>query len=422
MSGTNLCDGGVRGSVMKKTIAVIASLDTKEAEVSFMTGMIERLGCRAFIIDVSVLGKSAISPDVSREDVINAGGRDSRSFEVSQKHEKIAAMSEGASVLAPELYKQGLFDAIVSIGGVQNTTIGVAAMKRLPIGVPKLMVSTVASGQRTFEPLVGSKDIILLPSVADIAGINVLTRTILENAVAAIVGMATQGGKPLCAGDELIIGLTLMGVTNGVVEAARLLERDGYQVISFHSTGAGGRAMEELIAAGTIKAVMDLTLHEIIAEMFAGGFSAGASNRLEAACKAGIPQVIAPGGCDFIDFGIRELPADIERRKYLYHNSDIAHIKLHKDEIARAGSIIVDRLNRNNSPVTVLIPLGGFRQATSQGEALWDKDVDNTLIEILRTRLKPGIRVIEIDANINDLKFSEAAVGAMRELLANTRK
>jgi uncharacterized protein (UPF0261 family) len=407
---------------MKKTIAVMASLDTKESEISFMKEMIERLGCRALIIDVSALGGSAILPDVSREDVIRAGGTDWKSFQAKEKHEKIAALSEGVSILAPELYSRGLFDAILSIGGVQNTTIGVAAMKALPIGVPKLMVSTVASGRRILEPLVGSKDIILLPSVADIAGINVLTRTILQNAVAAIVGMANHGGKPLCAGDELIIGATLMGVTNGVVQAARLLEKNGYQVISFHSTGAGGRAMEELVAAGTIKAVMDLTLHEIVAEMFAGGFSAGASNRLEAACKAGIPQVIAPGGCDFIDYGVDELPADMDRRKYVFHNADIAHIKLHKDEIVRAGSIIVERLNRNNGSVTVLIPLGGFCQAASQGGPLWDTEVDNALIEILRTRLKPGIKIIEIDTNINDIKFSEAAAEAMRELLADKRE
>jgi len=406
---------------MKKTIAVMASLDTKGAEVSFVKQMIERLGCRALIVDVGTLGESALIPDVPREDVIRAGGRDWKSLEDSQKHEMIAAMSEGASRLAPELYGRGLFDAILSIGGVQNTMIGVAAMKALPIGVPKLMVSTVASGRRTFEPLVGSKDIVLMPAVADIAGINVLTRTILGNAVAAIVGMATHAGKPLCAGDELIIGVTQMGVTNGVVQAARLLEKEGYQVISFHATGAGGRAMEELIAGGTIQAVMDLTLHEIVAEMFAGGFSAGASNRLEAACKAGIPQVIAPGGVDFIDFGIHELPADMDRRKYIFHNADIAHIKLHKEEIVRAGSIIVERLNRNHGPVTVLIPLGGFRQTASPGEPLWDAEVDNALIEILRTRLKPGIKVIEIDANINDIEFSEAAAGAMHELLAGKK-
>ncbi len=396
----------------------MASLDTKEAETSFVKQMIERLGCRALIIDVGVLGKSALTPDVSREDVVRACGKDWKSLQDRQKHEKIAAMSEGASRLAPELYGRGVFDAILSIGGVQNTMIGVAAMKTLPIGVPKLMVSTVASGQRTFEPLVGSKDIVLMPSVADIAGINVLTRTILGNAVAAIVGMATHSGQPLCAGDELIIGLTQMGVTNGVAQAARLLEKVGYQVISFHSAGAGGPAMEELIAGGTIKAVMDLTLHEIVAEMFAGGFSAGARNRLAAACKAGIPQVIAPGGADFIDFGIHQLPADMDRRKYVFHNADIAHIKLHKEEISRVGSIIVERLNRNHGPVTVLIPLGGFRQAASRGEPLWDAEVDNALIEILRTRLKPEIKVIEIDANINDLTFSQAAVAAMNELLA----
>jgi uncharacterized protein (UPF0261 family) len=406
---------------MKKTIAVMASLDTKGAEVSFVKQMIEHLGCRALIVDVGTLGESALIPDVPREDVIRAGGRDWKSLKDSQKHEMITAMSEGASRLAPELYGHGLFDAILSIGGVQNTMIGVAAMKALPIGVPKLMVSTVASGRRTFEPLVGSKDIVLMPAVADIAGINVLTRTILGNAVAAIVGMATHAGKPLCAGDELIIGVTQMGVTNGVAQAARLLEKEGYQMISFHATGAGGRAMEELIAGGTIQAVMDLTLHEIVAEMFAGGFSAGASNRLEAACKAGIPQVIAPGGVDFIDFGIHELPADMDRRKYIFHNADIAHIKLHKEEIVRAGSIIVERLNRNHGPVTVLIPLGGFRQTASPGEPLWDAEVDNALIEILRTRLKPGIKVIEIDANINDMEFSEAAAGAMRELLAGKK-
>jgi uncharacterized protein (UPF0261 family) len=403
---------------MQKTIAIMASLDTKEAEVSFVKQMVERLGCRALIIDVGVLGKSALTPDVSREDVVRACGKDWKNLQDRQKHEKIAAMSEGASMLAPELYGRGLFDAILSIGGVQNTVIGVAAMKTLPIGVPKLMVSTVASGQRTFEPLVGSKDILLMPSVADIAGINLLTRTILGNAVAAIVGMATHGGQPLCAGDELIIGLTQMGVTNGVAQAARLLEQAGYQVISFHAAGAGGPAMEELIAGGTIKAVMDLTLHEMVAEMFGGGFSAGARNRLAAACKAGIPQVIAPGGADFIDFGIHQLPADMDRRKYIFHNADIAHIKLHKEEISRVGSIIVERLNRNHGSVTVLIPLGGFRQAAARGEPLWDAEVDNALIEILRTRLKPEIKVIEIDANINDLEFSQAAVAAMHELLA----
>ncbi len=403
---------------MHKIIAIIASLDTKGAEVCFIKEKIERLGCRTLIIDVGVLGAPAISPDVPRETVAAAAGRDWATITNSQKHERIAAMVEGAPLVATDLYGRGLFDAILSIGGVQNTTIAAAAMKALPIGVPKVIVSTVASGQRTFEPFVGSKDIVLIPSVADLEGINVLTSTILNNAVAAIVGMAVEGAGPLRTGDELIIGATEMGVTNGVVQAANLLKKEGYQVINFHSTGAGGRAMEELIAQGTIKAVLDLSLHEIVAEMFACGFSVGANNRLQAACQAGIPQVVAPGGADFIDCGVHELPADMDRRKYILHNANLAHIKLHKEEIVRVGSIIVERLNRSTGPVTVLIPLRGFRQAASFGEPLWDAEVDGALIEMLRTRLKPVIRIVEVDSNINELQFSEAAAAAMRQLLA----
>jgi uncharacterized protein (UPF0261 family) len=339
----------------------------------------------------------------------------------SPKHERIVAMTEGAAVLLPDLYRRGMFDAVLSIGGLQNTTMAATGMQALPIGVPKLLVSTVASGRRTFEPLVGSKDILLMPAVADVAGVNVLTRTILGNAAAAIVGMAIYAGQPLRVGDEMIIGLTQIGVTNGVVQATQLLEAAGYQVIGFHATGVGGRAMEELVAAGTIKAVMDLTLHEIVADIFPGSYSAGAANRLEAACKAGIPQVIAPGGVDFIDFGTQEMLPDIEKRKYVFHNANFAHIKLHKEEIVRIGSIMVERLNRNKGPVTVVIPLGGCCLAAAKGGPLWDPDVDNALFEVLRTQLKPGIKVIEVDANINDLRFSEAAAGAMIDLLSGKK-
>lgn len=404
---------------MTKTIAVIASLDTKEAEVAFVKDKIERLSCRTLVIDVGVWRGSTLTADVSKETVARAAGVNWQALLGQPKPDRIATMSAGMAVLLPQLYAQGQFDAVLSFGGVQNTTIGVAGMKALPIGVPKLMVSTVASGQRTFEPLVGSKDVVLMPTIADIVGVNTLTRTILGNAVAAIVGMAMHGAGPPRAGRNLIIGATQMGVTSGVVEATRLLEKAGHEVISFHATGSGGRAMEELIANGTIKAVLDLTLHEIVAEVFGGGYSVGAVNRLQAACHAGIPQVVAPGGADFIDFRTCELPADIDRRQYVLHNADLAHIKLRKEEIARVGALIADRLNRNSAPVTVLIPLNGFRQAASRGEPLCDLEVDNVLIEVLRTGLKPAIKVVEIDANINDARFSEAAAAAMCELLAS---
>jgi len=403
---------------MGKAIAIIASLDTKEAEVAFMKSMIERLGCKTFIIDVGAQGSNSIVPDIRPEDVAQAANREWKCIYRVPKHEMILGLLEGIAILMPKLYEQGKFDAVLSIGGVQNTTIGISAMKSLPVGLPKLMVSTVTSGQRTFESFVGTKDITLMPSVADISGINKLTSTILSNAVAAIVGMVEYAGIPLKADQELIIGATLMGVTNdGVVQAVRLLEKAGYQVVSFHSTGVGGRAMEEFIADGTIRAVMDLSLHEITSEMFGKGFSVGANNRLTAACNAGIPQVIAPGGVDFIDFDVNELPADIGMRKYMLHNSNLAHIKLLQHEMVRVGEIIVERLNKSRGPVTVLIPLRGFRRTTSLGEALYDPEVDAVLIEVLHRGLKKGIKIVDVDANINDEVFSQKAAAEMLEII-----
>ncbi len=403
---------------MEKTIAIIASLDTKEAEVAFVKEMIEKQGCKTFIIDVGAKGSESIVPHIRAEDVARAAGREWDSIYDIPKHEMIVGLLEGIAVLMPELHAQGNFDAVLSLGGAQNTTIGVSAMKSLPVGLPKLMVSTIACGQRTFESFVDTKDITLMPSIADISGINNLTRTILSNAAAAIAGMAKHAGVPLKSGQELIVGATLMGVTNtGVAEAVKLMEKAGFQVISFHSTGVGGRAMEEFINEGTIGAVMDLSLHEITSEMFGKGFSTGANNRLVAACNAGIPQVVAPGGVDFIDFYAKELPQDLNKRKHIYHNSNIVHVKLLEQEIVRVGEIITERLNKSRGPVTVIIPLRGLRQNTSPGEALYTPEVDNALIEVLHRGLRRDIKIVDVDANINDKIFSKTAAAELLRML-----
>lgn len=403
---------------MEKTIAIIASLDTKEAEVEFLKGMIEQLGCKTFIIDVGAKDSESIVPHIRAEDVARAAGREWNGYSVP-KHEMILGLMDGIAALMPELYAGGNFDAVLSIGGAQNTVIGVSAMKALPVGLPKLMVSTIACGQRTFESFVGTKDIVLMPSIADISGVNNLTRTILSNAAAAIVGMAEHAGIPFKSGQQkLIIGATLMGVINtGVAEAVKLVEKAGFQVISFHSTGVGGRAMEEFIQEGTIGAVMDLSLHEITSEMFGKGFSTGAYDRLTAACNAGIPQVIAPGGVDFIDFYVNELPKDLSTRKYVYHNSNIVHVKLMEHEIVKVGEIIAERLNKSRGPVTVLIPLRGLRQNTSPGEALYSPEVDNAFIEVLHRGLRREIKIVDVDANINDRIFSKAAAAELLGML-----
>ena len=403
---------------MEKTIAIIASLDTKEAEVAFVKEMIEKQGCKTFIIDVGAKGSERIMPHIRAEDVARAAGREWNSIYSIPKHEMIVGLLEGIAVLMPELYVRGNFDAVLSLGGAQNTAIGVSAMKSLPVGLPKLMVSTIACGQRTFESFVDTKDITLMPAIADISGINNLTRTILSNAAAAIAGMAKHAGVPLKSGQEIIVGATLMGVTNdGVAEAVKLVEKAGFQVISFHSTGVGGRAMEEFINEGTIGAVMDLSLHEITSEMFGKGFSKGAYNRLAAACNSGIPQVIAPGGVDFIDFYVKELPQDLSTRKHIYHNSNIVHVKLLEQEMVRVGGIIAERLNKSRGPVTVIIPLCGLRQNTSPGEALYAPEVDNAFIEVLHRRLRRDIKIVDVDANINDEIFSKTAAAELLRML-----
>ena len=403
---------------MKKTIAVIVSLDTKEAEAAFIRERIADLGCDTFLIDVGARGCKSLVPDIGPCEVVLAGNREWQDLYQIPKHEMIQGLTEGISLLMPKLHEQGKFDAVLSIGGLQNTTIGVGAMKSLPVGVPKLMVSTVVSGQRTLEALVGTKDILLMPSIADLSGINLLTTTILGNAVAAICGMAMNAGQTLPSTDRIVIGATMMGVTNdGVVRAVRHLEEAGCEVLSFHSTGVGGRAMEEFISQGIVKAVMDLSLHEITAEMFGGGYSFGANNRLCAAGGAGIPMVVAPGAIDFIDYSIQSVPDFIGRRKSILHNAGLIHLKLTRDEMAKVGGILAERLNAGKGPVTVLLPLRGFRQCAGPGEVLCDPEADNALIETMHAKLRADIRIVEIDANINDEVFSRIAADEMLKMI-----
>ncbi|NLG83481.1 MAG: UPF0261 family protein [Firmicutes bacterium] len=406
---------------MPKTIVVVASLDTKGREVAYIKGLIEQWGHRAFLIDVGVQDEPLIPPDLTRVEVARAGGVSWEAIKDKEKRVRIEAMAKGAAVMATSLYAEGRLDGLLSLGGAQNTTIGTTAMKALPIGVPKVMVSTVASGQRTFEPLVGTKDVLLLHSVADLAGINMVTEVVLKNAVAAIVGMAEHAGRSLSPREgRPAIGATMLGVTNdGVTEAVRLLENNGFEVVTFHANGVGGRAMEELIRQGLIRATMDLTLHEITAELF-GGYCTGAIGRLNAAAEAGIPQVVAPGAADVIDYtesSLNMLP-DWARRKYIYQHPTILHLKLHPHEMAQVAEVIAERLNRSRGPVRVLLPLRGFCQAGFPGGPLFDPAVDLVLLETFRQKLRPGIDLLEVEANINEPAFARAAAKAMLELLS----
>ncbi len=406
-----------------KTIAVILSLDTKEREARFLKDFIERSGHRAFFIDVSTRGRYDFVPDVSRDEVRIAGGGGAGEASGRPKSEMIQEMMDGVKVIVPKLYAEGRFDAVLSAGGLQNTLMAAGAMQTLPIGVPKVIVSTVACGVRRFEQFTGIKDVLLLPSIADVAGLNVVSRTALSNAAAAVVGMAERAGRPLERDGRVRIGATLMGVTNAsVVGALPILEREGFEVVCFHSTGVGGRYLENLIGEGVITAAMDVSLHEITSgDVFKTGFSAGATNRLEAGAGKGIPMVVAPGGLDFVDLYAEDFfggaIGDPGKRKYNLHNSKIAHIKLFPEEARKAALIVAERLNDAKGPVTLILPLRGLREDTLPGQALHDPETDRAIFDVLRGELGPHVLLVEVEDNINSPAFSERAAAEMIALL-----
>jgi uncharacterized protein (UPF0261 family) len=304
------------------------------------------------------------------------------------------------------------------MGGLQNTIIGARAMQRLPIGVPKLLVSTVASGQRTFDPMVGTRDVTIMSSVADLAGLNRVSKTVLANATAAMAGMVHHAGKELPRPSGITVGTTLMGATNdGVDRAARFLELAGLEVVAFHSTGAGGRALEELIDQGVITAVLDLTLHEIVYEHFGCGFGFGAGPRLTAGARCGLPMVICPGGIDFICQWNHELFSDIDSRQMIWHNAQLAHVKLRPNEILAVCGLITTRLNQATGPVTVLLPRAGLRSFTKPGEPLHDPKLDQLVFNYFESNLKKSIPVKYVEASIMDQSFSRQAADELLNLL-----
>ncbi|KUO71644.1 MAG: hypothetical protein APF77_09340 [Clostridia bacterium BRH_c25] len=402
-----------------KTIAVIASCDTKLKELTYIKKFIENAGHRVLVIDISIGIEEPQGFDIPREDVIAASGHHWENVKNLSKGELMELAVSGITKLIPELYAQGKFDAVFSMGGVQNTSVAVSGMKQLPIGVPKVMLSTVASGNRTFEPLVGTRDIVLIPSIADLAGVNTITRTVMENAASCVIGMVNNAGKPLGNSDGVVVGTTLMGITNdGVCSAINHLTSKGIETIGFHSTGVGGRAMEELAAGGTINAVMDLTIHEITSEYFGGGFSYGAPDRLTMLCRLGIPLLVSPGGLDFVDYPLDNMPKDIDKRKYIRHNAQLAHIKILKHEGIDVAKITAERLNQSKSEVTLLIPTNGFRKNTRPGEPLYDKEVDDAIIETLIENIyNDNVIVKYVDANLNEESFGIAAANEMIEIL-----
>lgn len=404
-----------------KAILIIATLDTKGPETQYLKDLIESKGHRVSVMDTGILGPPPFQPDLSRDEVAQAAGTHIEELLRSKnKGRGIQVMAEGSKKIVQQLYREGKIAGIIGLGGAQGTEVGTSAMRALPIGFPKLMVSTVASGYAQFGTYVGTKDLLMMHSVVDILGLNVFSRMILSNAAGAIMGMVERGTK-IDKSEKKQIGMTIYGTTTpGCMVAKAYLESKGFEVVAFHPNGTGGRAMEEMVEEGILNGVLDMTTHELTDELVGGLHRAG-PNRLEGAGRKGIPQVVVPGSIDFIVTGpASSLPPEYRNRKYIAHNPSMSLVRTSSEEMKTVGKIMASKLNEARGPTIVMIPLRGFSYPNRKGEALYDEEGNQAFIKTLKRALK-GVKVIEIDAHINDPEFANEAAQTMEKLLSKDK-
>ena len=405
---------------LRKTVAIVGTLDTKGLEFKFLKEQIEAHGVATFVINAGILGKSFFTPDVSAAEVARAAGEDLQGLIKEGDHgHSVAVMCKGAAAIVEDLYRKGKFHGLISLGGGTGTNIGTAAMRSLPIGVPKLMVSTTASGDT--RPYVGSKDITMMPSVVDISGINRLSRQILANAAGAIAGMVKVEVKAE-AQDKPLIAASMFGVTTPCVTRAReILEAKGYEVLVFHSNGIGGRSMEELIRSGFFEGVLDITTTELADEMVGGIRTAGA-NRLEAAGEVGIPQVVSAGALDMVNFGPSEtVPAKFKGRQFYQHSPTTTVMRTTKEENEQLGRMIAGKLNRAKGPVTFIMPQKGVSLYDKEGQPFYNAEADTAFLKSLKDNLGNKIELVEMDTDINDPQFATRAVNLLLKYLKKNK-
>lgn len=398
------------------SIVIIGTLDTKEEEIRFARDVIQAQGVDVHLIDVSVMGEPETVPETTATEVATAGGTDLTTLrDDGDRGKAMETMGEGAATIATRLHEEGILEGILGLGGSGNTSVATAAMQALPVGVPKFMISTMASGDT--EPYVGSKDIAMMYSVADIEGLNQLSRTVIANGALATVGMVTNQPE-VDVVDKPTIGVTMFGVTTPCVKTARTwLEEQGYEVIVFHATGTGGRAMEDLIEEGIIDGVLDVTTTEWADELVGGVLSAG-PHRLEAAGDRGIPQVVSTGALDMVNFGSEDsVPDTFAGRQFHVHNPQVTLMRTTPEENEELGRILAEKLNESSGPTAVALPLHGVSMLGDKGEEFHDPEADASLFDALRTNLDDDVERLEIEANINDEEFALALAKQLDEYM-----
>ena len=398
------------------TVALLGALDTKGDEYAFLRDRVIEAGSNVIMINAGVFADPDYPVAFDRRSVAAEAGADIDAVVASRdRGAAMVTMADGASGVVRRLYDEGSIHGILGMGGSGGSSVISAAMRGLPIGFPKVLVSTMGAGD--VSAFVGTSDIAMMYSVVDIAGINAVTSRILGNAAAAVAAMAdtysarvdSDGGRPL-------VGATMYGTTTPCVDRARAtLETLGYEVLVFHATGTGGRSMEALVGSGYITAVLDVTTTELADEVAGGTLTAG-PDRLEAAGLLGLPQVVSVGAVDQITFTPQAaVPAEYRDRNVYHHNPSIALVRTNAEECAELGRRIAGKLNRAKGPVSIFVPLRGSSSYAVDGAVFHDPEADAALVESLRAHLGPSVELVEMDTDINDPVFADAMARRLDE-------
>lgn len=408
-----LAPGGDRMAVI-----LIGTLDTKGAEYAYVRDLLRAQGVETLVVDAGSQGPAAFAPDVTRERVFAAAGTTLAAVvKAGDRGSAVQAAALGATRVALDLHDQGRVRGILGLGGSAGTTISTAAMRALPFGIPKLMVSTLASGQ--VKPFVGVRDILMMHSVVDISGLNRISRTVLANAAHAMAGMVLNPVPEAPVADRTLLAATMFGVTTPCVHHARqILEAKDYEVLVFHATGTGGMTMESFITDGLLAGVLDLTTTELADELVGGVLSAG-RDRLTAAGMRGVPQVISLGALDMVNFGPRDtVPAKFEKRLFYQHNANVTLMRTTPQENDALGKEIAEKASASRGPTAILVPLRGVSAIDREGQPFWWPEADQALFASVRNWVSPNVKVIELDLHINDEEFAATAARTLMGMIA----
>ena len=401
------------------TIAVLGTFDSKGQEHAFVAELLKRKGFETLLVDVGCLEEPLIPVDVKAAEVAAFSGEDWRAvFARKDRGECVSLMARAAPVFLAEAVASGRIQGVISLGGGGGTAIATAAMRALPVGFPKVMVTTLASGNTA--PYVGTKDVVLFPAVVDVSGINRVSRVIFENAAGAIGGMveAAEARKSDSAQERPLVVASMFGNTTVCVNKAKeRLESAGFEVLVFHATGTGGRAMESLIETGLVSGVLDVTTTEWADELAGGILSAG-PGRLEAAGRGRVPTIVTPGCLDMVNFGEpKSVPAKYSKRKFYFHNPQVTLMRTSPAECAKLGAILAAKVNAYKGPVSVLLPLRAVSIISAKGQPFHDPKADAALFDAIRADLDKRIPLIEMDVVVNEPVFAEACASELLRLM-----